>query len=121
MSQDIVSFVEIGSADASQTGAFFQQLFEWQFHPLGAQSEGWYQTSSIRIGMHGNDPLPGFLVFFGVPDLDAAIARVVSLGGKAEAPAEEPGFGRFCFCTDPSGLKFGLHLLPSDHSLGDRP
>jgi predicted enzyme related to lactoylglutathione lyase len=80
-----------------------------------AQSEGWYQTSSIKIGMHGNDPLPGFLVFFGVPDLDKAIAKVVSLGGKAEAPTEEPGFGRFCFCTDPSGLKFGLHLQRSDH------
>ena len=114
MNQDIVSFVEIGSADASKTGPFFQQLFEWQFHSLGAQSEGWYQTTSIKIGMHGNDPLPGFLVFFSVPDLDAAIAMVVSLGGKAEVPTEEPGFGRFCFCTDPSGLKFGLHLLPSD-------
>ncbi len=54
-------------------------------------------------------------MFFRVPDLDAAIARVVSLGGQAEAPTEEPGFGKFCFCTDPSGLKFGLHLLRSDH------
>ncbi len=50
-------------------------------------------------------------MFFGVPDLDAAIAQVSSLGGKADAPTEEPGFGRFCFCTDPSGLKFGLHSL----------
>lgn len=65
--------------------------------------------------MHTNDPLPGFLVFFGVPDLDVAIAKVVSLGGKAEAPTEEPGFGRFCFCTDPAGLRFGLHVPPSDH------
>ena len=93
MNQDIVSFVEIGSSDAFKTAAFFQRVFDWQFHPLGAQSEGWYQTSSIKIGVHGNDPVPGFLVFFAVPDLDIAIAKVVSLGGQSEAPTEEPGFG----------------------------
>jgi uncharacterized protein len=114
MHQETVSFVEIGTADASKTGPFFAQLLGWQFHPLGAQSEGWYQTASIKLGMHGNDPSPGFLLFFGVPDLEAAITKVVSLGGKAEIPTEEPGFGRFCFCTDPSGLKFGIHSLSSN-------
>ena len=111
MNPEVVSFLEIGTADASRTGPFFQQLFGWQFHPMGNQSEGWFQTASIKVGMHGNDPSPGFLLFFGVADLDAAIAQVTSLGGKAEAPTEEPGFGRFCFCTDPSGLKFGLHSM----------
>ena len=51
----------------------------------------------------------GFLVFFGVPDLEAAIADVNRLGGTAEVPTDEPGFGRFCHCCDPPGLRFKIH------------
>jgi hypothetical protein len=51
----------------------------------------------------------GFLVYFGVPDLEVAIADVNRLGGAAEIPTDEPGFGRFCICRDPQGLRFGLH------------
>ncbi len=110
----VVSFVEISAADAAGTGPFFEKLFGWSFHPHGEGAEGWFQTPSIRIGMHGKDPAPGFLIFFGVPDLEAAMTRVESLGGKTETPAEEPGFGRFCFCTDPGGLRFGLHVRPPE-------
>jgi uncharacterized protein len=107
-----LSFLEIGSSNATLTGAFLGRLLGWTFHPLGAEGEGWFQSPTMKVGLHGNDPSPGFLVFFGVPDLDAAIRDVVKLGGSAEAPTEEPGFGRFCMCVDPSGLKFGLHHQP---------
>jgi hypothetical protein len=30
----------------------------------------------MKVGMHGNDPTPGFLVFFGVPDLDKAMSTL---------------------------------------------
>jgi predicted enzyme related to lactoylglutathione lyase len=50
----------------------------------------------------------GFFVFFGLADLEEAIADVSRPGGAAEAPSEEPGFGRFCICRDPQGLRFGL-------------
>ncbi|EDX82400.1 hypothetical protein S7335_846 [Synechococcus sp. PCC 7335] len=34
------------------------------------------------------------------------------LGGEAESLGpEEPGFGRFCNCKDPQGIRFGLHQL----------
>ena len=63
----------------------------------------------MKAGVHGGDASQGFLVFFGVADIEAAIADVVRFGGTAEAPMEEPGFGRFCICYDPQGLRFGLH------------
>jgi predicted enzyme related to lactoylglutathione lyase len=107
-----LSFLEIGSSNAASTAAFLQRLLGWTFHPLGAEGEGWFQCPTMKVGLHGNDPSPGFLVFFAVPDLDAAIREVVTFGGTAERPTEEPGFGRFCICTDPSGLKFGLHHQP---------
>ena len=108
-----ISFVEIGISSAIDTNRFLQQLLGWSFHPVGTDGEGWFQTPSMKVGTHGRDPSPGFLVFFGVPDLDKAIADVVNLGGRIEAPTDEPGFGRFCMCVDPSGLKFGLHQRPA--------
>jgi predicted enzyme related to lactoylglutathione lyase len=104
-----VSFIEIGAVDAGRAGAFLGQLFGWDFHLMGTGPEGWFQTPSIRAGVHGNDPNPGILVFFSVSDLEEAIAKVKELGGQADEPAEEPGFGSFCTCRDPQGIRFGLH------------
>ena len=104
-----VSYIEIGVSDASKSRAFLEQMFGWTFHPFGQGAEGWFQTPSLKAGIHGGDPAWGFLVFFGVPDLAAAITDVNRLGGTAEAPTDEPGFGRFCTCRDPQGLRFGLH------------
>jgi predicted enzyme related to lactoylglutathione lyase len=105
-----VSYIEIGTADAGATGAFLGQLFGWEFHPMREGPEGWFETPSMKAGVHGGDPNPGILVFFSVPDLNAAAAKVRELGGEADEPGpEEPGFGRFCMCRDPQGVPFGLH------------
>jgi uncharacterized protein len=108
-----VSFLEIGSKDAAVSSAFFQELFGWQFTPM-SEGGGWFQTPSIRAGLHGDDPVPQLYVFFDVPNLTAAIARVRTAGGQAEDPgAIEPGFGRFSNCLDPQGIRFGLHEIPT--------
>jgi len=104
-----VSFIEIGVSDAATSRAFLEQMFGWEFHSFGQGAEGWFQTPSLKAGLHGGDPNGGFLIFFGVPDLEAAIADVNRLGGVADAPTDEPGFGKFCMCRDPQGLRFGLH------------
>ena len=104
-----ISYIEIGVVDASQSRVFLEQMFGWKFHPFGEGGAGWFQTPTVKAGLHGGDPNWGFVLFFGVPDLEAAIADVNRLGGTAEAPTEEPGFGRFCVCCDPLGLRFGLH------------
>ena len=57
---------------------------------MGTGPEGWFQTPSIKAGFHGNDPTPGIFVFFSVPDLEEAIAKVRELGGEAAEPSEEP-------------------------------
>ena len=73
-------------------------------------ASGWFQTPSIKAGLHGGDPQPQLYVFFGVADLDAAVALVKASGGQADLPVpEEPGFGRFSNCHDPLGIRFGLH------------
>ena len=105
-----VSYIEIGTGESSLTRAFLGQLFGWDFHPMGEGGNGWFDTPTMKAGLHGGDPTPGILVFFSVVDLEVAAARVRELGGEtAEISAEEPGFGRFCMCRDPQGVRFGLH------------
>lgn len=104
-----VSFIEIGSATADRTRSFLEQLFDWDFHPMGDAGQGWFETPTMKAGLHGNDPSPSILVFFSVPSLEEAIAKVRALGGEATDPTEEPGFGSFSMCRDPQGLPFGLH------------
>jgi hypothetical protein len=106
-----VSYNEFGAGDASKARAFLGQLFGWDFRLVGKGPEGLFQTPSIKAGLHGNDPAPGIFVFFSVPDLEEAIAKVMELGGEASEPSEEPGLGPSPTCRDPQGIPFGLHQL----------
>jgi hypothetical protein len=99
-----VAFIEIGSRDGAATRAFFGMVFGWPCH-----DDAWLQTPAIKAGTHGDAPLPQIYVYFNVPDLEAAAARIRAAGGEAEPPTEEPGFGRFVQCVDPGGVRFGLH------------
>ena len=114
-----VSYIEIGTGESGRTRAFLGELFQWEFHPMGSGGNGWFETPTMKAGLHGGDPNPGILVFFSVADLEVAAARVRELGGEADEPgAEEPGFGRFCMCRDPQGVSFGLHRRVEQITMG---
>jgi predicted enzyme related to lactoylglutathione lyase len=109
-----VSLLELGTSDVERSRPFFERVFGWNFNPM-AEGGGWFKTPSIRVGLHGDDPQPQIYVFFEVPDLEQAIARVRDAGGEAEPPTTEtPGFGRFSNCRDPQGIRFGLNQRSGD-------
>ena len=106
------TYLEIGTKNSPASAEFFKAVFDWTYTGAG-QDGGWFQTPTIRVGLHGDDPQPQIVVYFSVPDLEAAIARVRAAGGHADEPGpHEPGFGRFCNCRDPGGVPFGLHQAP---------
>jgi predicted enzyme related to lactoylglutathione lyase len=105
-----LSYIEIGASDPHVASSFLSTLFDWKFTPMGDAGEGWFATPTLKAGLHREPEACRVDVYFNVPDLNAAIARVKPLGGHADEPgAEEPGFGRFCHCRTPDGLRFGLH------------
>lgn len=102
------TYIELGVPDADAARAFYGKLLGWQ--PSGPAGPGNVSTPSLDVGIHGDDPQPGMLIFFDVDDLDAALGRVAELGGKVHGPiVEDEGFGRFAVCTDDQGVKFALH------------
>jgi uncharacterized protein len=112
------SFFEIGAPDAKRAREFYLSLFDWKFHRTEGEM-GWIEVqppaAAIRGGVHGDDPDTGIELYFGVPDIDAAVRRVRELGGEAPDPEPEAeGFGRFVRCRDDQGVRFGLHQAPRE-------
>ena len=114
-----VSFIELGVGDSAAGRVFYEGLFGWGFE-TGPSGNGWVlRTPNMGGGMHPNDAGGGPYLFFAVDDMDAAIARVVELGGEilpdmgSDETEESVGrFGRFKFCKDDQGSSFGLHEPP---------
>ena len=115
------TFFELGVGDAERGRAFYGALFGWTFEPGPAGGGGFsIGTGSVPGGMHGGDQGASPYLFFGVDDLDAAVARVRELGGTVEDLGEEgeedaasaARFGRFKLCRDDQGSHFGLHQPP---------
>ena len=53
-------------------------------------------------------PVPAWLPYFGIEDLDRMIAELDGLGGKLfNGPVEVPA-GRFAVCADPQGAMFAV-------------
>jgi uncharacterized protein len=106
--QGPVSFIELGVPNGAKARDFFGRLLDWPAQDRGSDNY-LFETSPVQVGLHPNDPRASMIVYFAVPDLDAAVARVRSLGGQAGDPgADEEGFGRFVECRDDQGVVFGL-------------
>ena len=51
---------------------------------------------------------PGWTIYFGVEDTDAALERAVELGGKVTQEAKDTPWGRLAQAADPTGTAFKL-------------
>jgi predicted enzyme related to lactoylglutathione lyase len=57
---------------------------------------------------------PHWLCYITVDDLDAALERLKSMGGKVmNGPMEVPGGDRIAHCMDPQGAAIAFHAAPA--------
>lgn len=95
-------------ADAGRAQAFYGSLFGWRFTPGNVAGGFNIEGSSPPGGLYeGADGGEGTEVYFGVDDLEAAIAKVRELGGEADDPQPTTG-GHFSRCRDDQGNRFGI-------------
>ena len=112
------SWFELHTRDYEAAVAFYRNVFRWDTRALSDSQEFRYTTL-----VHGEDPLAGIMdasgflsdevpahwsVYFGVHDTDAALARIVDLGGSIVLPAEDTPYGRLAAAADPTGAQFKL-------------
>lgn len=117
---------ELLSDDPDAAEAFYARVAGWRFArpPGGLQRD--YRTFAAADGEDIGGVLgrpdgatfgPLWLVYFGVDDVDAATARLTSLGGSVDIePTDIPGVGRFSFVADPQGARFYLMRVDGDGS-----
>ena len=108
MSAQLVHF-EIPTPDLSKAQAFYTKLFDWQLEPFGESYQfipG--QPSGGILASEGAAAGAPLAVYFGVDDIEAAVAQVESLGGQAEPVRDMPGIGKDAVCQDDQGTTFRL-------------
>ena len=105
------SHFEVGVPDARRGKAFYGELLGWSFETTTGEN-AWIETTGARGGLHGDDATSNIVLYFSVPDIDAAVRRVRELGGEADEPGPLDIGGRFTPCRDDQGVAFGLHQPP---------
>lgn len=112
-----VGWRELLAADLDREFAFYCELFGWQ----KADAEGDPADAAYHLFSSGgqviggalekrpDEPVPFWLFYFNVEDLDAAAERVNAGGGRALVkPAEFPIDHLAAHCIDPQGAAFAL-------------
>jgi hypothetical protein len=98
--------------------AFYRDVFGWDAHAMSDTPEFCYTTlgegESAAAGiMDATGFLPegvpsSWTIYFAVADTDAAVDKIVALGGAVAQPAQDTPYGRLAGATDPTGAAFNL-------------
>jgi uncharacterized protein len=108
MGNPVIHF-EIGCQNLAETVEFYSKLFEWKMEEMGP-------AVAIRtggeVGGHitalGHAPCQYTMFYVGVDDVEAALTKAESLGGKTLVPPVEIPGGIFAWFADPEGNTVGL-------------
>jgi hypothetical protein len=120
LSDDPIAWHQLHTRDAERAWQVYSELFGWVHtetldvpDPVGGyrlfawsdagKSMGSIGNTGRRDGVH-----PHWLFYLPIADIDAAVDRVRSLGGKAMDPITLPDGSRLAACDDPQGAAFGL-------------
>jgi uncharacterized protein len=111
-----VGWHELLAADWEKALAFYGELFGWQKADSHVGVMGAYQDFSAAGETIGGMftkpptlPLPFWLYYFNIDDIEAATQRVEAGGGQiVYGPIEVPGGPWIVHCRDPQGAIFAL-------------
>ena len=114
------SWHELMATDAPAAMKFYSEVFGWQpSETLDMGEAGKYHMFNRPHGMIGgmmNKPPemanlpPHWMIYFLVPDINAAVERIKANGGQIlNGPMEVPGGSWIVNAKDPQGAAFSLH------------
>lgn len=107
-----LALIEFPADDPARARRFWEGLLDVELDERGdGEGSGWQsRADGPAIGVHvrGTGPGDSFsLPYFAVGDIDAALARVVALGGSVVHPGSP-----WAICKDSEGSPFALALTP---------
>jgi uncharacterized protein len=113
------AWFELFTRDFATVLDFYRDVFGWTVQVVSDTDEFRYATAVDPAGeqLAGVMDASGFLppeapsswsVYFNVEDADAAVAKVVELGGKAISQPQDTPYGRLAEAADVTGATFKL-------------
>jgi uncharacterized protein len=114
------SWHELMTTDAAAAMKFYREIFGWQpGEEMDMGPMGKYYIFNRPVGMIGGmmnklpemaQVPPHWMIYFRVPDINAAVERIKANGGKIlSGPMEVPGGDMVVNAKDPQGAAFSLH------------
>lgn len=118
----LVGWHELHAGDQASAMAFYAEQFGWtKAEALDMGALGVYQLFATGDGPAVGGimtrtpemPVPMWLYYFNVADINAALARVSANGGKVcMGPHQVPGGSWIAQCLDPQGVLFAMVAMP---------
>lgn len=106
---------ELASANLDASKAFYSGLFGWEIEPFEgsptpylAIKNGGANNGGMRL-LDSPGPPPHWLVYFGVQDIEASLAKVKELGGAVHAGPIDITMAKIAVAADPQGAIFALY------------
>jgi predicted enzyme related to lactoylglutathione lyase len=106
---------ELASSNLDDSSTFYSQLFGWEIAPFEGSAMPYLSIKNAGAsngGMRAVMPpesAPHWLVYFGVEDIDAALAKAQELGGtKVEGPIDIQ-MAKIAIVQDPQGAFLALY------------
>ena len=107
-----IVFFDIAGPDLASQRAFYADVFGWESAPTGHLSAP--VTPGQLGGFLRTDPAD-VLLYFGVPDVTATLAKIAAAGGSIGAPRfEVKGVVVLGLFSDPAGNRLGLVEMDGD-------
>jgi len=106
---------ELQSPDLDASVAFYGSLFGWAMQDAPGMEPRYVAIRNGEAnngGMRAADPPgtpPGWVVYLGVEDIEAALAKVQELGGVNLAGPIDIQIAKFAIVQDPQGAVFALY------------
>ncbi|MEA2865094.1 MAG: uncharacterized protein QOC84_3050 [Bradyrhizobium sp.] len=120
-----VGWHELLAADREKAFAFYGELFGWQKAEAETGATDTYEFSAGGQMIGGMltkrpiEPLPYWLYYFNIGDIDAAAERVKTGGGQIfEGPLALSDGSWVARCADPQGACFALQGKRRQHDIG---
>jgi predicted enzyme related to lactoylglutathione lyase len=119
------SWCELLTTDVPASKTFYGAVFGWTSNTVSAGDDEyteWQVDGRSIAGMMQKPPMlpaevpPHWAVYFAVADTDAAVARVVELGGSVLMPPLDIEPGRFAVVADPYGAPFNVIALEPERA-----
>ncbi len=113
-----VGYVSLWVPDVGRAAAFFSTVLGWRYAPVGAPQARQVEGTATRHGLWGGQERSTLFLCFAVDDIEAALDRIGSDGGRPGPPRREH-YGVVADCADDQGMPFAL--VESAGSRAPRP